>query len=71
MIQGGDSMSTPEDVIKEKGLLVNYRLAEAYVPIQMYGETFDPRTALMHGTLFPDLYRPYSNRPKHSNGEVI
>ena len=24
-------MSTPEDVIKEKGLLVNYRLAEAYV----------------------------------------
>jgi hypothetical protein len=56
-------MSTPEDVTKEKGLFVNYRLAEAYVPIQIYGETFDPRTALMHGTLFPDLYRPYSIRP--------
>jgi hypothetical protein len=62
--RGGDSMSTPEDVTKEKGLFVNYRLAEAYVPIQIYGETFDPRTALMYGTLFPDLYRPYSIRPK-------
>lgn len=42
----------------------NMRLAEAYIPIQMYGEIFDPRTALRHGTLFPELYRPYPVRPK-------
>ncbi|TYP57627.1 spore coat associated protein CotJA [Thermosediminibacter litoriperuensis] len=39
------------------------RLAEAYIPMQTFGETFDPRTALMYGTIFPELYRPY--RPKH------
>lgn len=35
------------------------RLAQAYVPWQRYGRTFSPREALMRGTLFPDLYRPY------------
>lgn len=43
------------------------RLGEAYVPFQIYGETFDPKTALMYGTLFPDLFRPY--RPAHRNQE--
>ncbi|MDD4569691.1 MAG: spore coat associated protein CotJA [Tepidanaerobacteraceae bacterium] len=57
-------MSNSKKEAKEKSLFVNYRLAEAYIPIQIYGETFDPRTALMYGTLFPDLYRPYSIRPK-------
>ena len=34
-------------------------LAVAYVPEQVYGETFNPLTALNKGTLFPDLYRSY------------
>ncbi|MGI6486627.1 MAG: spore coat associated protein CotJA [Tepidanaerobacteraceae bacterium] len=39
------------------------RLAEAYIPMQVYGETFNLNTALRYGTLFPDLYRPYAQRP--------
>lgn len=39
------------------------RLAEVYIPMQVYGETFDLHTALRYGTLFPDLYRPYVRRP--------
>jgi len=38
------------------------RLAQAYIPIQRYGETFDPYKALRSGTLFPELYRPYRPR---------
>ena len=38
----------------------NHRmLARAYVPNQCYGETFGPTRALITGTLFPELYRPY------------
>lgn len=54
-------MSTPDDV--SKGLYMDFRLAEVYIPMQVYGDTFDPNRALMYGTLFPDLYRPYSIRP--------
>ena len=39
------------------------KLAEVYIPMQVYGETFDLHTALRYGTLFPDLYRPYVRRP--------
>ncbi|NPV54290.1 MAG: spore coat associated protein CotJA [Firmicutes bacterium] len=34
-------------------------LARAYVPVQIYGERFSPAEALMRGTVFPELYRPY------------
>ncbi|MCR4397491.1 MAG: spore coat associated protein CotJA [Firmicutes bacterium] len=35
------------------------RLAEAYVPYQVYGATFSPPQALCTGTVFPELYKPY------------
>ncbi len=35
-------------------------LARAYMPIQRYGPTYRPSEALEKGTLFPELYRPYS-----------
>ncbi|MGQ9498306.1 MAG: spore coat associated protein CotJA [Desulfotomaculales bacterium] len=34
-------------------------LATAYIPPQVLGRTFTPAEALQHGTLFPELYRPY------------
>lgn len=37
---------------------------EAAVPYQVYGPVWDPETALKHGTVFPDLYRPYEKRDK-------
>jgi hypothetical protein len=46
----------------QRDLHMDMRLAEDYIPIQMYGETFDLRTALINGTIFPELYRPYPPR---------
>lgn len=36
----------------------NVCLAYAYVPKQQFGDTYSLDDALMHGTLFPDLYKP-------------
>lgn len=36
------------------------KLATAYVPPQLLNEMFPLSEALMKGTLFPELYRPYS-----------
>ncbi|HEY8462712.1 MAG TPA: spore coat associated protein CotJA [Bacillota bacterium] len=35
------------------------RLAQAYVPIQVYMQRWEPLKALQLGTIFPELYRPY------------
>ncbi|SJZ30495.1 spore coat associated protein CotJA [Selenihalanaerobacter shriftii] len=51
---------------KNKNLKLSYshdsRLAQAYVPYQMYDEIFYPEEALERGTLFPDLYFPYQRK---------
>jgi len=39
--------------------LIQPRLAEAYVPFQCLKEKYPPPEALMKGTLFPELLRPY------------
>ena len=36
-----------------------FKLARAYVPIQVMSRVYDPKEALKHGTLFPELYQPY------------
>ena len=33
--------------------------AMAYVPFQQYGAVYQPEQALMAGTLFPDLDKPF------------
>lgn len=38
------------------------RLAQAYVPFQVYVNRWDPMKSLMMGTIFPELYRPYFGR---------
>ncbi|NLY75262.1 MAG: spore coat associated protein CotJA [Firmicutes bacterium] len=35
------------------------RLAQAYIPFQVYVNRWDPMKGLMMGTIFPELYRPY------------
>ncbi|MDF2520592.1 MAG: hypothetical protein K0R84_1220 [Clostridia bacterium] len=40
------------------------KLAEAYVPYQVMYKIYEPMKALMKGTLFPELYRPYA-KSKH------
>lgn len=39
--------------------LNNLRYAESYILLQKYKNLFHPDEALMLGTLFKDLYRPY------------
>ncbi|MDF2839565.1 MAG: hypothetical protein K0Q99_336 [Clostridia bacterium] len=36
-----------------------FELATAYVPYQVMQKIFEPKKALMKGTIFPELYRPY------------
>ena len=38
------------------------RLAQAYVPVQVYVNRWEPMKALMMGTIFLELYRPYYGR---------
>jgi len=39
--------------------ITHVELATAYIPPQVLGRTFTPAEALQHGTLFPELCRPY------------
>lgn len=41
----------------------HFRLARAYVPFQVMCKVYDPQTALVHGTVFPELFMPY--KPRH------
>lgn len=43
-------------------------LARAYVPFQRLNQVYDPKEALMKGTLFPELYMPYKREEKDFNG---
>lgn len=48
---------------QRKNLSFNYpvtiKLANAYVPNQIYQEHFSPQQGLAKGTIFPELYEPY------------
>ncbi len=37
-------------------------LAMGYVPMQRFGKTFDLRTGLQAGTIFPDLHKPFCGK---------
>lgn len=37
----------------------NIKLAEAYIPYQQYKNLYPVEEALLKGTIFVDLYRPY------------
>ena len=38
--------------------------AKAFIILQEYENLFKPETALLIGTIFKDLYRPYDKRNK-------
>lgn len=37
-------------------------LAMGYVPMQRFGQTYDLRTGLQAGTIFPDLHKPFCGK---------
>lgn len=41
-----------------------FELATAYVPYQVMYKIYEPMKALMKGTIYPELYRPYT-KMKH------
>lgn len=41
-----------------------FELATAYVPYQVMFKIYEPMKALMKGTIYPELYRPYT-KMKH------
>ena len=42
--------------------LASFPIAMAYVPWQNFGTLYDPEKALMAGTLFPELDKPFVGR---------
>ena len=45
--------------VKNQTFEEHQELAEAYVPIQKMDKIYSPDKALLKGTVFPELYRPY------------
>ncbi len=43
-------------------------LAMAYVPNQCWGDLYDENLALLKGTLFPDLDKPFTGRKQVRHG---
>jgi hypothetical protein len=48
----------------DETMQLRLRLAQAYIPFQVYVNRWEPLKALMLGTIFPELYRPYYGTDK-------
>jgi hypothetical protein len=46
-----------------------YKLAHGYIPFQQMAEVFPPMEGLRHGTIFPELARPYGTDPEYMYDE--
>ncbi|HHY93476.1 MAG TPA: spore coat associated protein CotJA [Firmicutes bacterium] len=55
-------MVSENEYTKEEPLWQGGELARAYVPPQVYAQTFSPQEGLKAGTIFPELVRPYPPR---------
>ena len=45
---------------KPPAMMREMQFGQAYVPRQTFGAVYPPEKALMHGTVFPELYMPYT-----------
>ena len=50
-----DSMNLSDACNINRSCIDNLPLAMAYVPMQKWGELYDPETAICQGTAFPEL----------------
>lgn len=53
--------------IPQETIITNVRLASAYVPFQKMCSNLPPVEALKKGTIFPELYSPYSSKKRSEN----
>ena len=56
-----------ENCIPQETVIMNVRLAAAYVPFQYLCTLFSPVEALKKGTVFPELYSPYEGKNKRKS----
>lgn len=54
----------PDKCIPQETEIRDVRLAVAYVPYQKMCTLFSPLEALRKGTVFPELYSPYTGKDK-------
>lgn len=50
----------------DRYMTCDWKLAHAYVPFQIYTRSYSPEEALKKGTMFPELYMPYTEKKKRS-----
>lgn len=65
----GEHLEAQHGKCKDKDELLRtfdacFELARAYVPFQRAHSLFSPEDGLVKGTIFPELFHPYT--PKHS-----
>jgi hypothetical protein len=53
----------------DETMQLRLRLAQAYIPFQVYVNRWDPQKALKMGTIFPELYRPYHGADEWRGGK--
>jgi len=41
------------------------RLAQSYIPVQVFEPPFEPEEGFANGTIFPSLHRPYHHEFLH------
>jgi hypothetical protein len=50
---------TKADMMCDYDFTGNYSLAMAYVPWQQWNKVLDAESAMAHGTIFPELVKPF------------
>ena len=77
IMQYSDSFGIEADVREVDFRHSGMELAQAYVPFQTFNAAnlFSPEEALLKGTIFPELYRPYepwhASRPENMKGTWV
>jgi hypothetical protein len=56
------------DAMQSMGDCVGQVPAMAYVPWQTFTKAYEPQKALMTGTIFPELDKPFTGRCKMARG---
>lgn len=56
---GRTSYSVPDTCGKKSWPMENFALAMAYVPMQKFKSLYELDEALQHGTIFPELNKPF------------
>lgn len=60
---------TPRCNVPERDDCSEWVVGMAYVPWQTFGQVYDPKRALMAGTIFPELDKPFTGKCRGGRGK--